>query len=292
MNKDKPSVYLKVTEEAELMSFLIAQLPQKNRNNIKTLLRDKQVLVEGRVVTQYNHLLKPDQKVEISGNKAGREQKHAGLTILFEDAHLIVIEKQEGMLSIATDRREDKTAYSILSSHVKQQSSSHKIFIVHRLDRETSGVMVFAKSEKIQKLLQETWGPTTKERTYLAVVEGVLAKPSGTVISYLNESKALIVYSSQNPNQGQKAITHYETIQSNKEFSLLKVNLETGRKNQIRVHMQDLGHSVIGDKKYGSSLNPIGRLGLHAWILGFTHPITKENLRFETKVPPKFLNLF
>lgn len=292
MNKDKPSAYLKVTEEAELMSFLIAQLPQKNRNNIKTLLRDKQVLVEGRVVTQYNHLLKPDQKVEISGSKVNREQKHAGLTILFEDPHLIVIEKQEGMLSIATDRREDKTAYSILSSHVKQQSPSDKIFIVHRLDRETSGVMVFAKSEKIQKLLQETWGPTTKERTYLAVVEGVLAKPSGTVISYLNESKALIVYSSQNPNQGQKAITHYETIQSNKQFSLLKVNLETGRKNQIRVHMQDLGHSVVGDKKYGSNLNPIGRLGLHAWILGFTHPITKEKLRFETKVPPKFLSLF
>lgn len=292
MNKDKPSAYLKVTEEVELMSFLIAQLPQKNRNNIKTLLRDKQVLVEGRVVTQFNHLLKPNQKVEISGRKARREQKYAGLTILFEDPHLIVIEKQEGILSIATDRREDQTAYSILSSHVKQQSSSNKIFIVHRLDRETSGVMVFAKSEKIQKLLQETWGPTTKERTYLAVVGGVLAEPSGTIISYLNESKALIVYSSQNPNQGQKAITHYETIQSNKQFSLLKVNLETGRKNQIRVHMQDLGHSVVGDKKYGSNLNPIGRLGLHAWILGFTHPITKEKLRFETKVPPKFLSLF
>jgi 23S rRNA pseudouridine1911/1915/1917 synthase len=196
------------------------------------------------------------------------------------------------MLSIATDRREDQTAYSILSRHVKQQSPTHKIFIVHRLDRETSGVMVFAKSEKIQKLLQETWGPTTKERTYLAVVGGVLAQSSGTIVSYLNESKALIVYSSQNPNQGQKAITHYETIQSNKQFSLLKVNLETGRKNQIRVHMQDLGHSVVGDKKYGSNLNPIGRLGLHAWVLGFTHPITKEKMRFETKVPPKFLSLF
>ncbi len=292
MNKDRPSAYLKVTEEVELMSFLIAQLPHKNRNNIKTLLRDKQVLVEGRVVTQYNHLLKPNQKVEISGSKARKEQKYTGLTILFEDPYLIVIDKQEGVLSIATDRREDQTAYSILSNHVKQQNSSNKIFIVHRLDRETSGVMVFAKSEKIQKLLQETWGPTTKERTYLAVVGGALTEPSGTIISYLNESKALIVYSSQNPNQGQKAITHYETVKSNQRFSLLKVNLETGRKNQIRVHMQDLGHPVVGDKKYGSHLNPIGRLGLHAWILGFTHPITQEKLRFETKIPPKFLGLF
>lgn len=292
MNKDKPSTYLKVTDEVELMSFLIAQLPHKNRNNIKTLLRDKQVLVEGRIVTQYNHLLKPNQKVEISGSKGRKEQKYTGLTILFEDAHLIVIEKQEGMLSIATDRRETQTAYSILSNHVKQQNPSNKIFIVHRLDRETSGVMIFAKSEKIQKMLQETWGPTTKERTYLAVVHGVLNEPSGIIMSYLNESKALIVYSSQNPNQGQKAITHYEVIQSNQQFSLLKVNLETGRKNQIRVHMQDLGHSVVGDKKYGSTLNPISRLGLHAWVLGFTHPITKEKFRFETKIPPKFLSLF
>lgn len=292
MNKDKPSTYLKVTDEVELMSFLIAQLPHKNRNNIKTLLRDKQVLVEGRIVTQYNHLLKPNQKVEISGSKGRKEQKYTGLTILFEDVHLIVIEKQEGMLSIATDRRETQTAYSILSNHVKQQNPSNKIFIVHRLDRETSGVMIFAKSEKIQKMLQETWGPTTKERTYLAVVHGVLNEPSGIIMSYLNESKALIVYSSQNPNQGQKAITHYEVIQSNQQFSLLKVNLETGRKNQIRVHMQDLGHSVVGDKKYGSTLNPIGRLGLHAWVLGFTHPITKEKFRFETKIPSKFLSLF
>jgi 23S rRNA pseudouridine1911/1915/1917 synthase len=292
MNKEKPTAYLKVTEEVELMSFLIAQLPHKNRNNIKTLLRDKQILVEGRVVTQYNHLLKPNQKVEISGSKARKEQKYTGVTILFEDPHLIVIDKQEGVLSIATDNREDLTAYRILSNHVKLQHPSNKIFVVHRLDRDTSGVMVFAKSDKVQQLMQESWGPTTKERTYLAVVEGMLAAPSGTIISYLNESKALIVYSSQNPQQGQKAVTHYETIKANRQYSLLKVNLETGRKNQIRVHCQDLGHPIVGDKKYGSNLNPIGRLGLHAWVLGFTHPITKEKLRFETKIPPKFLSLF
>lgn len=292
MNKEKPTAYLKVTEEVELMSFLIAQLPHKNRNNIKTLLRDKQILVEGRVVTQYNHLLKPNQKVEISGSKARKEQKYTGVTILYEDPHLIVIDKQEGVLSIATDNREDQTAYRILSNHVKLQNPSHKIFVVHRLDRDTSGVMVFAKSEKVQKLMQESWGPTTKERTYLAVVEGMLTEPFGTIISYLNESKALIVYSSQNPQQGQKAITHYETLKSNKQFSLLKVNLETGRKNQIRVHCQDLGHPIVGDKKYGSNFNPIGRLGLHAWVLGFIHPITNEKLRFETKIPQKFTGLF
>ncbi|MFN8343778.1 MAG: RluA family pseudouridine synthase [Spirosomataceae bacterium] len=292
MNKDKSSAFLKVTEPAELMAFLIAQLPHKNRNNIKTLLRDKQVLVEGRVVTQYNHQLLPNQKVEISGSKARKEKAYPGLTILFEDSYLIVIEKQEGLLSIATDNRGETTAYRILSDHVKKQNAGQKIFVVHRLDRDTSGVMVFAKSEKIQKLLQETWGPETKERTYLAVAEGVLVPPAGTVLSYLNESKAMIVYSSQHPGQGQKAITHYETIRVSKQWSLLKVNLETGRKNQIRVHLQDLGHPIAGDKKYGARFNPIGRLGLHAWILGFVHPITKEKLRFETKIPPKFLSLF
>lgn len=292
MNKEKPSAYLKVKEEAQLMAFLLAQMPQKSRNNIKSLLRDKQVLVEGKVVTQYNHPLKPDQKVEISGRKAQKEKIYNGLTILFEDDHLIVIEKQEGLLSVGTDNKDNQTAYRLLSSHVKQENERNKIFIVHRLDRDTSGVMVYAKSEKVQQLLQTSWGFTTKERTYLAVVEGELPQPSGTISSYLNESRALIVYSSQNPNQGQKAITHYKTIKSNKHYSLLEVNLETGRKNQIRVHCQDLGHSIVGDKKYGANLNPIGRLGLHAWILGFVHPITEEKLRFETKVPPKFLRLF
>lgn len=292
MNKEKPSAYLKVKEEAQLMAFLLAQMPQKSRNNIKSLLRDKQVLVEGKVVTQYNHPLKPDQKVEISGRKAQKEKIYNGLTILFEDDHLIVIEKQEGLLSVGTDNQDNQTAYRLLSSHVKQENERNKIFIVHRLDRDTSGVMVYAKSEKVQQLLQTSWGFTTKERTYLAVVEGELPQPSGTISSYLNESRALIVYSSQNPNQGQKAITHYKTIKSNRHYSLLEVNLETGRKNQIRVHCQDLGHSIVGDKKYGANLNPIGRLGLHAWILGFVHPITEEKLRFETKVPPKFLRLF
>jgi len=292
MNKPKPPTYLKAKEETELMAFLVAQFPDKSRTNIKTLLRDKQVWVEGKVVSQYNYRLLPNQKVEISSSKARQESIYHGLTILFEDAHLIVIEKQEGLLSMATDKKDDQTAYRILSSHVKQENPANKIFIVHRLDRDTSGVMVFAKSENIQQLLQASWEPTTKERTYLAVVEGPLNEPNGTVVSYLNESKALIVYSSQNPNQGQRAVTHYKTIKVNKGYSMLEVNLETGRKNQIRVHCQDIGHPIVGDKKYGSLTNPIGRLGLHAYILGFVHPITKEKLRFETKVPLQFLSLF
>jgi 23S rRNA pseudouridine1911/1915/1917 synthase len=175
---------------------------------------------------------------------------------------------------------------------VKEQDEKNKIFIVHRLDRETSGLMMFAKNIEMQELLQESWKQTISERSYLAVINGKMEKPEGTYRSYLFESKVFKVHSSQIPGKGQEAITHYSTLKSNDLYSLLKMTLETGRKNQIRVHLQDLNHPVIGDKKYGSVSNPIGRLGLHAWILAFRHPLTGEMVRFETSIPGSFLKLF
>ncbi|WP_337045205.1 RluA family pseudouridine synthase [Emticicia sp. 17c] len=283
---------LVVKEETELLVFLLKNIPNKSRNDVKVLLRDRHILLNEKPVTQFNYLLKPDQTVTIRWKKAPEEQKYKGLSIVFEDAHLIVIEKQEGVLSIATEKQKDNTAYSILSSHVKKQHPANRIFIVHRLDRETSGLMLFAKSERIQKLLQESWNDTIEERTYLAVTEGTVEKEEDTITSYLVESKALIMYSSQNPAIGQKAVTHYQVLRKNARYSLLKVNLETGRKNQIRVHAKDIKHPIVGDAKYGAKTNPINRLGLHAWVLAFTHPITKEKLRFETEVPFKFMKLF
>ncbi len=256
------------------------------------MLRDKQVFVENQVTSQYNQVLQAGQNVEIRKEKQLQNQKLNGLKIVFEDQHLIVIEKDTGILSIATDKQKDHTAYSILSNYVKNQHVSNRIFVVHRLDKDTSGLMMYAKSQKIQRLLQENWNENILERSYLAVVEGRLQKPKGTHTSYLAESKALIVYSTQNEAKGQKAITHFEELRTSKQYSLLKIDLETGRKNQIRVHMQDLGHSVIGDAKYGASSNPIKRLGLHAWVLAFTHPVTKIQMRFETAMPDEFLGLF
>ncbi len=281
-----------VTEDTELMVFLLAKLPHKNRNNIKSILRDRQVWINDQAVTQYNHPLKANQEVVVRWTKLGPERKYPGLTIIYEDEHLILINKNEGILSMATNKGAERTAYSILYDHVKRDNPSNKIFIIHRLDRETSGLMMFAKSERVQQLVQETWGPTTKERIYLAAIEGKLDPPTGTHVSYLHESKALIVYSHKNPEHGQEAITHYETVKSNSSYSLLKVTLETGRKNQIRVHMQDLGHPIVGDRKYGASADPIGRLGLHAWSLSFIHPITGQRLRFETPIPRRFMALF
>ena len=288
------AIRFRVSEEVQLMLFLVGKMPEKSRSNIKSLLANKQVIVDGLPVTQYNQLLQAEQQVEIRTQKMGGKQvKYRGLTVIYEDLHLIVIEKSEGLLSIATDKKKDLNAYSILSDHVKKQDPKNRIFVVHRLDRDTSGLMMFAKSEKIQALLQESWGPTTKERHYLAVTEGVVRVPSGTVESYLQETKALIVFSTPDDRHGgQLAVTHYETLKTSRWHSLLKVSLETGRKNQVRVHCKDLGHPLIGDDKYGAQTNPIRRLGLHAWVLAFNHPISGEPLRFETSIPEKFLRLF
>jgi 23S rRNA pseudouridine1911/1915/1917 synthase len=203
-----------------------------------------------------------------------------------------VINKPPGLLTIATDKEKRRTAYSILSNYVKAENPDNKIFIIHRIDRETSGLLIFARSEKIKQQIQKTWNSTISQRTYIGVVEGVVTPPEGTITSWLTESKAFIVYSSQKQGQGKRAVTRYRTIAGNKTLSMLQINLETGRKHQIRVHMQDLNHPVIGDKKYGSKLNPLGRMGLHAQVLQFTHPTSGKLCRFDTGIPKNFIKLF
>ena len=274
------------------MEFLIAQMPNRSRNKIKFLLGNKQVLVDGQVISQFNHPLTPGQQVEISKERVQPEKKSREYTIVFEDDDLIVIEKQAGLLSIATEKEKRATAYSLLSNHVKKQNRDNKIFVVHRLDRETSGLMLFAKSESVKRRLQDSWNDTIIERSYIAVVEGAVEKPKGVITSYLVEGKTFKVHSSQDSKRGKKAVTNYKMLKKNKGYSLLKVNLETGRKNQIRVHMQDIRHSIVGDKKYGASGNPLKRLGLHAQQLSFIHPASGEKLNFEAKIPGVFLRLF
>jgi len=291
MRKPAPASF-EVMEDAELFTFLLSHFPNKNRDNIKTLLRDKQILVDGAVVTQYNHPLHAGQQVEVSPHKISGERDFHGISIIYEDRDIIVIDKHAGMLSMSDGKERHQTAYGMLSRHVKTEDAGNKIFIVHRLDRETSGVMMFAKSEKVQRLLQESWRDTVTERTYLAITEGIVEKDEGVIRSYLKESKALIVYSSQDPLHGELAVTRYQVLKRKGDFTMLKINLETGQKNQIRVHMKDIGHPILGDKKYGSTIDPIGRVALHAWVLAFIHPVTGEKLRFETPMPRKFMRLF
>ena len=280
-----------VAEPGELLKFLIAQMPEKSRSAVKSLLEHRQVAVDGDVITQFNHPLMAGQTVEIlraGGSGAGQG---GGVKIIFEDAHLIVIEKRAGLLSIATETERERTAYSLLSEHVKRASSRNRIFVVHRLDRETSGLMMFAKSQTVQATLQDTWRESILDRIYVAVVQGRPASAWGTVTSWLKENKSLQMISSPTPNDGQKATTHYRVLQTGGRCSLVELTLDTGRKNQIRVHMQDLGHSIVGDTKYGAKSNPIRRLALHARVLSFRHPITGKPLRFESPAPKEFTAL-
>jgi len=276
-----------------LLRFLLDALAGQGRNSVKSILARGQVSVDGKAVTAYNYPLEPGQVVAVDKVKTPEGPPLVGLTILHEDEHIIVVNKEAGLLSVAaTPQENEPTAYRQLMEHVRAAGPRNRIFIVHRLDRDTSGVMVFAKSERIQQAMQNTWRDTVHERLYVALVEGAVKNPEGTITSWLKENSALKMYSSPHPNDGQHAITHYKLLQSNRQFSLLEVRLETGRKNQIRVHMQDIGHPIVGDKKYGSRMKPIGRLGLHARVLSLTHPVTGEQLRFETKIPKLFLHPF
>ena len=281
-----------VEKKDTLLASLLTCLPHKSRKVLKAVLRDGQVSVDGTPVTQFDHGLRSGQRIEVRWDRQTPQQQPHGLDIVYEDQELIIINKPSGLLTIATDKEKRKTAYAVLSKYVKMEDPENKIFIIHRLDRETSGLLMFAKNETIKRQIQETWGTTIDQRTYIGVVEGEVQQQEGTIVSWLKESKAFIVYSSQNPKHGQKAVTHYKKIKGNDNFSLLQVNLETGRKHQIRVHMQDIKHPIIGDSKYGSTENPIRRMGLHAQVLAFTHPKTGKPCRFETEIPRKFLQLF
>lgn len=283
-----------VSEPAELMKFLIEKLPHQGRNNIKSLLSHRQILVDGQVITQYNHPLKPGQMVVVNWSLVRDQEREEsrGLKIIYEDSEIIVIDKPAGLLSMASDKEKIYTAYHQLTDYVRKDNPENRIFIVHRLDRDTSGVMLFAKSEEVKHLLQDAWKEIVVDRAYVAVVEGQVKKEEDTLRSWLKETKTKLMYSSSIEGDGLEAITHYKVLQHSAEYSLLEIRLETGRKNQIRVHMKDMGHSIIGDKKYGASSNPIGRLGLHAHILAFNHPVTGDLMRFETEVPKKFSRLF
>ena len=281
-----------VKQPMELMEFLAAMMPQASRTKLKSLLSKRIVLVDNRITTQYNFPLKPGMKVQISRAKNGKEFNHRLLKIVYEDAYLIVVEKSEGLLSVNTERQKERTAYTILNEYVKRSGNRRQVYIVHRLDRDTSGLMMFAKDEQTQHTLRDHWHEIVFDRRYVAVVSGEMEKNEGTVHSWLTDKK-LYVASSPVDDGGKEAITHYRTIKRGNGMSLVELMLETGRKNQIRVHMQDLGHPVVGDGRYGlEDVNPINRLALHAFKLCFDHPVTGEEMRFETPYPAEFKRLF
>ncbi|MFD2629427.1 RluA family pseudouridine synthase [Oceanobacillus kapialis] len=279
-----------VKENTELLPFLLEKLSNRSRNSVKSILTRGQVTVDDHIETKHNYPLKPGQTITILKNKAAvKRQALIGMSILYEDDDIIVINKEAGLLSIATQKEKKQTAHHQLMEHVRIQDPENRIFVVHRLDKNTSGVMMFAKSESVKRQLQDNWKQAVRERKYVALVEGKVKQEKGYVSSWLMESKTHLMYSTQNKDNGQYAKTHYKLLKANDSFSLMELELETGRKNQIRVHMQDLGHPIVGDKKYGSTQNPISRMGLHANVLSFYHPTTKQPMYFKADVPKSFL---
>ena len=209
------------------------------------------------------------------------------LDILYEDKYLLAVNKSSGLLTISTENEVENTLFHEVYTYVKQKHKGNKVFIVHRLDKDTSGIVLFAKDEKIKNSLQENWNEDNIIRKYIAIVEG-LVDENGTVKSYLKETKTLLVYSTNNQKEGKLAITNYKVVKQNFNTTLLEIHILTGRKNQIRVHMKDIDHIIVGDKKYGSKIKG-KRLFLHAYLLEFKHPITKEKIKIETDIPDDFI---
>lgn len=276
-----------VNESNTLLPFLLELLKDQSRSSVKALLSRGQISVNGRVTRQFDEELNPNDKVGINYGRGKVEFSNPLLKILWEDDDLIVVNKREGLLSVSTDRVKERTAYRLLSDYVKKTDPRNKIFVLHRLDRDTSGIMMFAKNQGVKERLQSNWGSMITTRTYVAVVEGRPEKDTDLIVSNLVENRKMQVYVTLD-GDGKEAITRYRLVQTNNRYSLLELDLETGRKNQIRAQMQSIGHPVAGDTKYGAETNPAGRLMLHARKLCFIHPTTGEEMRFETRIPDAF----
>ncbi len=291
IKKNRQSTY-SVTTDSELLAFLLINVKDKSRNKIKAMLTHRQFKVGETVTTQYNHLLKKGDKVTVSWDGAFKKESYEGVKIIFEDDDIIVINKRSGLLSIGSEKEKRQTAYRIITHHIQQENPVARLFVIHRLDREASGLMVFAKNKQAQVNLKDSWQETFSKNLYLAVTEGTIEKDEDTISSFLNESKALIVYSGNNPKMGKKAITHFNVVKKNEFFTLLESTQETERKHQIRVHLKSIGHPIIGDKKYDAKKNPLNRTALHLRRINFIHPSSDQKMEFETKVPEDFLKIF
>lgn len=286
----KPST---VQEPSELLQYLFANWPVVKKKQIRTWLKCQSVTVNGKPTTQFDHALLPGDVVAIRNDRFAvpRTELPSGMRIYFEDAHLIVIDKPAGLLSIASESEQERTAYFLLTDYVRRgrESSRERVWIVHRLDRETSGLMVFARTPDAKGFLQKNWEHT--EKRYQAIVEGHLAEEQGTFESDLDESNPMKVYSAAPSDLTRHAITQYRVLAKSTWRSHVELTLVTGRRHQIRVQLADAGCPIVGDPKYDAKSDPAGRLGLHSCFLRFPHPETREEMRFESPLPRELAKL-
>ena len=282
-----------VSTKEELLSFLRTNLTSKSKNNLKSLLAKEMVLVNGKVQTKFNFILFKGDKVEIRDTKIKNDNNYKKeIKIIYEDDDIIVVNKPCGLLSIATSKEKEYTLYHFISTHLKERNKNNKVFIIHRLDKDTSGIVIFAKNQKTKNLFQNNWDKIIRGRYYYAVVNGSLKEKEGTIKEYLIENdKTYMVYSTNNKKEGKLAITDYKVIKENNNYSLLDINIKTGRKNQIRVALKDIGNPIVGDKKYGDGKSSINRMALHQYKLELMDPRTNKFIRFKTDMPITFKKL-
>ena len=277
----------KVKRESELLTYLIEEL-KFSRNNAKSLLSHHLIAIDGAPVSQFNFMIYPGDSLIISKNPIKKKEREK-LPIIYEDEYIIALNKPFGLLSVASDKEKAITAYRLVMDYVQDKDRKNRIFVVHRLDKETSGVLIFAKSDELKEALQNNWNDLVSKRGYYAIVEGNLNKKEDTITNYLKMNSLNLMYiaSSKDP-KAQKCITKYSVLKENKKYSLLDVNIFTGRKNQIRVTLGSLGHFVLGDDKYGEPANPINRLCLHAYELDIKNPLTGKVYKLKAPIPDDF----
>lgn len=278
-----------IDEPGQLLPFMLERLAPRSRSEIKSYLVHGNVMHNGQVTTQFDEQLQHGDEIIINFTRPFATLRSHMIKLIWEDDDLVVVEKKSGILTVpAGPGRREKTAQSIVDDYVYSEDGRSHAYVCHRLDQYTSGILIFAKNSRVQQLLRDSWATYVIERMYMAVCEGQPAQEKGEVRSYLAENAAMKVYSTQDPSQGKLSVTRYNVVKTRGDYSQIDIQILTGRKNQIRVHMSDLGCPVAGDKKYGAQSNPCGRLMLHNYALQFIHPVTRENLRFELPLPREF----
>jgi len=281
-----------VSSASTLLPFLFATLSDRSKTTVKSLLRHGQILLNGKPTTRFDAPLRPGDVVAVSSaGTVAVTFRHPLLSIVHEDDDIIVVNKGAGLLAVSDPQLQQVSAHSLLIEYVRRRDSKSRVYILHRLDKYTSGLMMFALTVEAQECLRSDWYNMITRRAYTAIVEGCPSKNRDTIISYLTENKRMKVYCTD-PQEGKEAVSHYRVIKSAADYSLLEVELETGRKNQIRAQMEHIGHPVVGDLKYGATTDPVGRLMLHAHCLCFIHPATNLEMRFTSPPPKDFRRLF
>lgn len=277
-----------VKEETTLLPFLFTTLSGLSKTEVKSMLKYKHVAIKGAAVTQFDTPLLPGDKVEVNFGRSFYKFNNPQVKVLYEDEWMVVIEKASGLLSVANDTSKEKNAYHILRDYVRHDNPQAELYVCHRLDQYTSGILIFAKDEALQKEMRSNWDFYVKERKYMCVTENVPPKAEDTIESLLTQNEHLRVHSTNDESVGQLAVTHYRVIQSRGRYALIDVEIFTGKKNQIRVHMSEMGCPIAGDMKYGAETNPLRRLMLHNYRLAFIHPVSGELMRFSLPTPTAF----